>query len=162
MHYSRMNDMKRPNAIASVTALAFALGLAACETPPTKEQKGTVAGAVVGGVVGSTIGGGTGRTVAIVAGTIAGAVIGGKIGAKMDEADKLKAAQALESAPTGQGTTWKNPDTGAQYTMTPTKTVETSTGPCRDFTVNGMVDGKPETVQGTACRQADGSWKTKG
>ena len=77
--------MKRPNAIASLTALAFALGLAACETPPTKEQKGTVAGAVVGGVVGSTIGGGTGRTVAIVAGTIAGAVIGGRIGQKMDE-----------------------------------------------------------------------------
>ena len=147
--------------IAAVVAAAI-IALPGCETPPTKEQKGTVAGAVVGGVVGSTIGGGTGRTVAIVAGTIAGAVIGGKIGQKMDEADKLKAAQALESTPTGQATTWKNPDTGASYTMTPTRTVESPAGPCRDFTVNGNVDGKAETVTGTACRQADGSWKTKG
>jgi len=152
----------RTHSAKAAVALAAVAALAACETPPTKEQKGTVAGAVVGGVVGSTIGGGTGRTVAIVAGTIAGAVIGGRIGQKMDEADKLKAAQALESTPTGQAATWKNPDTGAQYTMTPTKTVESSTGPCRDFTVNSMIDGKPETVSGTACRQADGSWKTKG
>src|SRR3954471_219436 len=93
--------------------LVAALSLAACENPPTKEQKGAVAGAVVGGVVGSTIGGGTGRTVAIIAGTVAGAVIGGKIGSKMDEADKLKAAQALESTPTGQRASWQNPDTGA-------------------------------------------------
>jgi surface antigen len=146
----------------TAVALAAALCLTACETPPTKEQKGTVAGAVVGGVVGSTIGGGTGRTVAIVAGTLAGALIGGHIGEKMDEADRLKAAQALESAPTGQPTSWKNPDSGDQYTMTPTRTYESSNRPCRDFTVNAMVDGKPEKVQGSACRQADGTWKTVG
>jgi uncharacterized protein YcfJ len=80
-----------------------------CEHPPTKEQTGAVAGAVVGGVVGSTIGGGTGRTVAIIAGTVAGAVIGGRIGQKMDEADKLKAAQALETTPTGKHSEWRTP-----------------------------------------------------
>ena len=143
-------------------AAAAVLALAACENPPTKQQTGAVGGAVIGGVVGSTIGGGTGRTVAIIAGTVAGAVIGGKIGQKMDEADKLKAAQALESAPTGQPTTWTNPDTGTRYTMTPTKTYEASAGPCRDFTVDANVEGKPEKVSGTACRQSDGSWKTKG
>jgi len=145
-----------------IAALAAALSLAACENPPTKEQKGTVAGAVVGGVVGSTIGGGTGRTVAIVAGTLAGALIGGHIGQKMDEADRLKAAQALENTPTGQPTSWKNPDSGDQYTVTPTRTYESSSGPCRDYTVNATVDGKPEKVQGSACRQADGSWKSAG
>src|SRR3954471_682170 len=146
----------------TAAALAAAFCLAACENPPTKEQKGTVAGAVVGGVVGSTIGGGAGGTVAIIAGTVAGAVIGGKIGAKMDEADKLKAAQALESTPTGEHASWTNPDTGAKYTMTPTKTYEASAGPCREFTVDASVDGKPEKVSGTACRQSDGGWKTKG
>src|SRR3954468_3971379 len=143
-------------------ALAAALSLAACETPPTKDTKGTVAGAVVGGVVGSAIGGGTGRTAAIVAGTLAGALIGGHIGRKMDEADRLKAAQALESTSTGQSSSWKNPDTGTQYTMTPTRTYEESGSPCRDYTVNAMVDGKPEKVQGSACRQSDGSWKNMG
>jgi surface antigen len=152
------------NRIGSTPPLlvAVALALAACETPPTKEQKGTVAGAVVGGVVGSTIGGGTGRTVAIVAGTVAGAVIGGRIGQKMDEADRLKAAQALEQTRTGEHTSWKNPDTGAQYTMTPTRTYEAKGEPCRDFTVDGVVDGKAEKIQGSACRQQDGSWKAKG
>ena len=144
-------------------AIAIALlALAGCENPPTKGQTGAVAGAVVGGVVGSTIGGGTGRTVAIIAGTVAGAVIGGRIGNKMDEADKLKAAQALETTPTGKNSTWRNPDTGAQYTMTPTRTYDSGATPCRDFSVNATVDGKAEQVHGTACRQADGSWKTKG
>jgi len=142
--------------------LAAALALTACETPPNKQQKGAVAGAVVGGVVGSTIGGGAGRTVAIVAGTIAGAMIGGHIGRQMDEADRIKAAQALESAPTGQPSTWRNPDNGNQYTMTPTRTYEASSGPCREYTIDAKVDGKPDKVQGTACRQPDGSWKTVG
>jgi surface antigen len=142
--------------------VASVLALAACENPPTKEQKGAVAGAVVGGVVGSTIGGGTGRTVAIVAGTVAGALIGGNIGKKMDEADRIKAAQALESTPTGQRSTWRNPDSGNQYSVTPTRTYEASTGPCRDYTMDATVDGKPEKVQGSACRQSDGTWKSAG
>lgn len=153
-----MKVMETRFSIATVAILA----LAACENPPTKQQTGAVGGAVIGGIVGSTIGGGTGRTVAIVAGTVAGAVIGGRIGQKMDEADKLKAAQALETTPTGQHAAWTNPDTGAQYTMTPTRTYEASAGPCRDFTVDATVDQKPEKISGTACRQPDGSWKAKG
>ena len=151
--------LTKPNA---ATLLAAALALAACETPPTKQQTGTAAGAIVGGVVGSTIGGGTGRTVAIVAGTIAGGLIGRRIGEKMDEADRIKAAQALESSSTGQASTWRNPDSGNQYTFTPTRTYETAGAPCRDYTVVATVDGKPEKVQGSACRQSDGSWKTQG
>lgn len=144
-------------AIVAVAALSMAL--CACESPPTKQQTGTVAGAVVGGVVGSTIGGGTGRTVAIVAGTIAGGLLGSHIGKKMDEADRIKAGMALESTRTGDTSTWRNPDTGAQYAMTPTKTYKSVNGPCREFTVNATVDGKPERVEGTACRQEDGNWK---
>src|SRR3954468_6326515 len=110
------------SSMAALAAAAFAL--TACETPPTKEQKGTVGGAVVGGVVGSTIGGGTGRTVAIVALAVGGAMLGSHIGKRLDEADRMKAAQALETAPTGQQVSWKNPDTGAQYALTPTRTYE--------------------------------------
>jgi surface antigen len=143
-------------------ATAAALSLAACENPPTKQQTGAVGGAVIGGVVGSTIGGGTGRTVAIVAGTVAGALLGSHIGKRMDEADRLKAAQVLEQNNTGKSTTWRNPDTGAEYTVTPTRTYEANAQPCREFTVDAMVDGKPGQVKGTACRQADGSWKEMG
>ena len=144
------------------TILMVALALGACETPPTKQQTGTVAGAVVGGVVGSTIGGGSGRTAAIVVGTVAGAIIGGNIGKKMDEADRIKAAQALEATPTGQHSTWRNPDNGNQYTVTPTRTYDASSGPCREYTMDATVDGKRDKVQGTACRQSDGTWKSVG
>ena len=144
---------------AMAAAIASAMALAACETPPTKQEVGAVGGAVIGGVVGSTIGGGTGRTVAIVAGTIGGALLGSHIGKRMDEADRLKAAQALEGTPTGQQVAWRNPDTGAQYNITPTRTYE-GAQPCRDFTVNANIEGKPETVKGKACRNADGSWHT--
>jgi surface antigen len=143
-------------------ALTAALVLAACENPPTKQQVGAVSGAVIGGVVGSTIGGGTGRTVAIVAGTVAGGLLGSHIGKRMDEADRIKAAQSLESTRTGETSTWRNPDTGDQYAMTPTKTYNSINGPCRDFTMNATVEGKPEQVEGTACRQPDGSWKQAG
>lgn len=144
------------------TLLVAVLALVACETPPTQEQKGTVAGAVVGGVVGSTIGGGTGRTVAIVAGTLAGGILGKHVGRKMDEADRLKAAQVLETQRTGESTAWRNPDSGAQYNMTPTRTYQANGANCRDYTIDATVEGKPEKVQGSACRQSDGSWKAGG
>ena len=154
--------MNRHSRNFAIVASATLLALAGCENPPSKEKMGTVGGAVVGGVVGSTIGGGTGRTVAIVAGTIAGGLIGNRIGKKLDEADRVKAAQALETSQTGEKTSWKNPDSGEQYAITPTRTYETSGAPCRDFTFVANVDGKSETVQGSACRQSDGTWKTKG
>ena len=152
----------KTNNMAMVAVAALAVALSACENPPTKQQVGAVSGAVIGGVVGSTIGGGTGRTVAIVAGTVAGGLLGSHIGKRMDEADRIKAAQALESTRTGETATWRNPDTGDQYAMTPTKTYKSVNGPCREFTVNATVEGKPEKVDGTACRQEDGSWKSTG
>ena len=151
-----MKTSLSPLAIA-ITALA----LVACDTPPTKQEKGTVGGAVIGAAVGSTIGGGSGRTAAIAIGTIAGAVIGRHIGKEMDDADRIKAAQALETAPTGYRSTWKNPDSGAQYVMTPTNTYQGASGPCRDYTVDATVDGKSQKVRGKACRQDDGTWKTQ-
>jgi surface antigen len=78
----------------------------------------------------------------------------------MDEKDRIKAAQALETAPTGAPTSWRNPDTGAAYTVTPTRTYQEAGAPCRDFTTKAVIEGKEETVKGTACRQPDGSWKT--
>ncbi len=120
-----------------------------------------VIGGIVGGVVGSQVGGGRGRTAATIVGTIAGAAIGGSIGRSMDETDRLKAAHTLETVRTGVSSEWKNPDTGNEYRVTPTRTYETTEGPCREYTMDARVGGKPETVYGTACRQPDGSWRTQ-
>jgi surface antigen len=141
-----------------LVATALVLGVSACTVPPTNEQGGMVVGGILGGVLGSQVGRGTGRTAAIIVGTLVGATIGGNVGRSMDETDRLKTAHALESVRTTVPSTWVNPDTRNQYTVVPTRTYETSSGPCREYTMKALIGGKPETVYGTACRQADGSW----
>ena len=138
-----------------------ALLLAACETPPgrEKEQAGTVVGAVVGGVIGSQFGAGDGRTAATIIGAIAGGAIGNAVGRNMDQADRMRTAQVLESSPTGAPTSWRNPDTGGAYTVVPTRTWQSAEGPCREYTVDSVIGGRAEKVYGTACRQPDGSWR---
>jgi surface antigen len=129
-----------------------------CETT-SHAQQGEVLGGIVGGVVGSQVGGGRGRTAAIIVGTLAGAMIGRHIGQSMDDTDRLTAAGALNDARSGQPTTWINPDTGYRYTLTPTRTYEENTGPCREFQLDATVGGRTDqNVYGTACLQADGSW----
>lgn len=135
--------------------------LASCAAPPTREQTGMVIGSVLGGVLGSQVGRGHGQTAAIIVGTVAGAFVGGSIGKSMDETDRLKTAHTLESVRTGVPSQWRNPDNGNEYTVVPTKTYDSAAGPCREFTVDARIGGRPEKVYGTACRQGDGSWRTQ-
>lgn len=133
--------------------------LTGCESM-TKEDSGQILGGIIGAAVGSRIGKGRGRTAAIVVGAIAGSMIGKKLGKHMDEKDRKKTAHMLERNPTGQSAQWTNPDTGYQYTATPTRTYKAKTGrPCREFTMDANIGGRMEQVYGKACRQPDGSWK---
>lgn len=142
--------------------LAASLSVSGCASyQGQQEQAGMIIGGVLGGVLGSEVGGGHGRTAAIIAGTLAGAAIGGAVGRSMDEVDRLKTAQTLETVRTGVPTRWRNPDTGNAYTVVPTRTYETSAGPCREYTIDASIGGRAETVYGTACRQADGSWQVQ-
>lgn len=138
-----------------------ALLLAGCQTPPSQRDTGMVIGGILGGVIGQEIGGGSGRTAATIVGTLIGAAVGGSIGRSMDEQDRLKTAHTLETVRTGVPSQWVNPDTGHRYTVVPTRTYDGSTGPCREYTVDAIVGGRTEKVHGTACRQADGSWRTQ-
>ncbi|MEN8132374.1 MAG: RT0821/Lpp0805 family surface protein [Pseudomonadota bacterium] len=133
-----------------------------CSTQPTQEQTGMVIGGILGGILGSHVGGGSGRTAATIAGTVIGATIGGAVGQSMDELDRLKTATTLETVRTGVSSRWRNPDTHNQYTVTPTRTYETSAGPCREYTIDAIIGGRMEKVYGKACRQSDGSWKIQG
>lgn len=117
-----------------------------------------IIGGVIGGVLGSQVGAGRGRDVALVAGALAGAAIGSSIGRSMDEVDRLRTAQTLETVRTGVQSTWRNPDTGIDYRVVPTRTYATNAGPCREYTIDARIGGQPEQVRGTACRSADGSW----
>ncbi len=145
------------------TILALSLVITGCQTTSgPNEQAGMVIGGVLGGVLGKQVGKGDGNTAAIIVGSLLGAHIGGSVGRSMDDTDRIKTAHSLENVRTGVSTTWQNPDTGNQYAVTPTRTYETGSGPCREYVVDAIVGGgKEEKVYGTACRQADGSWKAQ-
>ena len=124
----------------------------------------TSIGALGGGAVGGLIAGAAGAGPAgIAASLIGGGLLGGLIGHLLDERDHRLAAQAahqaLETAPSGTGVPWRNPDNGLTGTITPVRTHQASSGGyCREYETTATVGGKREHGYGTACRQSDGSW----
>ncbi len=125
-----------------------------------QQQVGGLLGGIAGGVVGSQFGSGSGKTAATIAGVLVGAAAGSYIGSRMDEADRLEMNKTLEYNKTGQTDRWRNPDTGAEYAVTPTRTYQPESGRyCREYTQKIWIDSKQETATGTACRRPDGTWE---
>lgn len=149
--------------ISALLLVLLGIGLTGCADPNssvTKQDVGVISGAVIGGLVGSRFGGGSGQVAAIGAGTVAGAFIGGSIGKNMDDTDRLRMTQALETHPIGKPAYWQNERTGATYTVTPVSNVTRGDNPyCREYRTVANIAGKTQQVYGTACRQVDGSWK---
>lgn len=83
--------------------------------------------------------------------------------AVMDAVDRLRVQQILETSPTGQASTWRNPDNRNQYTVTPLRTrYRRKDGtPCRQFTTAAVVKGKQQTRTVIACRNTDGEWRIR-
>ena len=156
----KLLDMK---VMASILLLTCSFTLLGC-AGTTKQEEGMVIGAVLGGVLGSEMGDDDRRgrrDMKILVGALIGGMIGSEIGKYMDDTDRLKAGRVLEANPTGVGTTWVNPDSNYKYTVTPTNTYTAQSGPCREYTTEAIIGGQVETVYGTACRQADGSWQVQ-
>ena len=150
--------------LAVAGTLALALGLTACQGAGTKETIGTLGGAAAGGLLGAQIGSGSGQLAATAIGVLLGAFVGREIGASLDKADQLHAERtattALESNPKGQASSWQNPDSGNSGTITPTRTTYADSGePCREYQQTVTIGGNTETAYGTACRNADGTWR---
>ena len=141
-------------------SLACVLVLSGCGDGQIRNQEvGTGVGAVLGGLLGAQVGGGRGQLAAVAAGTLLGAYLGGNVGRSMDVTDRVKTYKTLEGTPTGQRSTWQNPDNGNRYNVTPTRTYEDAGRPCREYTTEAWIEGKRESVRGTACREPDGSWR---
>ncbi|WP_029008877.1 RT0821/Lpp0805 family surface protein [Azospirillum halopraeferens] len=128
-----------------------------------KQMAGAVLGGVVGGLAGSRFGGGTGKLVAVGVGTLLGAALGSAAGASMDRADLAYAQQAERTAygaPVGQTISWNNPQNGNWGSYTPVRDGYASGGQyCREFQTTASIGGRMQQVTGTACQQADGSWR---
>lgn len=126
--------------------------------PQRQQQSGAVLGAGAGALVGTAIS--HGRPVGAIVGGVLGALLGSEMGRRMDQVDEMRLSRTLESTPTYQPTNWVNPDTGGAYTVIPTRTYTREAGvPCREFRMLANVGSGQQEVYGTACRQADGSWR---
>lgn len=124
-----------------------------------RDALGAVLGGVVGGVAGSRLGKGDGRAVATIAGTVIGILVGRSIGRSMNASDQQCTGQTLEHAPDRTSVQWHNPDSGADYQVTPVTTFQDPQGRyCREYTTRATIGGRAEQVYGRACRQPDGSW----
>ncbi|MDX1923940.1 MAG: RT0821/Lpp0805 family surface protein [Rickettsiaceae bacterium] len=155
------------NTISKVLALLLsAVVFSSCaENGRMSKQGGGVAlGALAGGLIGSAFGKGEGKIIAIGAGALLGGLAGGAIGKSLDDRDKMlaerSAQKALESAPSGQSTEWRNPDSGHYGYITPTKTYQAESGRyCREYSHEVRVGRRVEHAYGTACRKPDGDWE---
>jgi len=144
----------KPNSVVWLAVLACAFVFAGCAT---RQDTGRVIGGATGAAVGSQVG--DGGTAAILLGTVIGAAIGDRIGARMDRDDEVRSLTALEENRTDETTTWRNPDTGAQWAFTPTRTYTDDDRPCREFETVVEYDGDSEQVDGVACRTGPGTWE---
>jgi surface antigen len=155
------NHIKRISILIVLISFIFS----ACASNTWEENQkaiiGGAGGATAGGLIASAF---DANTAGILGGMIAGGLIGGAIGNRMDAADRREANRAtysaLESAPSGTSTNWRNPDSGNTGTTTPNRTYQAQSGEyCREYEQTVTIGDKTQAAYGTACRQPDGKWK---
>ncbi len=133
--------MKR---VRSAALAGMVLGLAGCQA-----GAGSFAGAVVGG---------SPRVV----GGLAGTQVGGSLSAG-DRGRALAAEyRALEYGRTGATTPWSDSLTGRYGEVVPGAPYKVNDTTCREYVHVIVADGRSEKGSGTACRSADGNWRTVG
>lgn len=150
---------------ARILAIAILPALLAGCGPegPSKADTGLIVGGVAGGIIGNQVGKGSGNVLATVAGAMIGGIVGSEIGRSMDEQDRMLAQEAefaaLEEGPSGRPRKWRNPDNGRYGEVVPSKPYKRGGNDCRDYTHTIYIDGRPQTMRGTACRNPDGTWR---
>lgn len=157
---------KKCAAVVVAASLGVAsLGGCAQVERDTGVSTGAQAGVLTGAAAGGVIAGLAGASPAWIAGSILlGGLVGGVIGDALTERDRQQHAdttyQAIENQPQGGSVAWNNPDSGNSGNTQIRRVYEADGGQaCKDFTQTVNVGGEVQTQTGTACRQADGTWK---
>jgi surface antigen len=148
--------------LGMVAAAALALGCADQRESIDQSDAGQILGGVAGAAAGSQVGEGSGQTVAMIAGALIGSMVGERIGARMEDDDLEQAGTALENNRTGETAAWENPDTGNEFSVTPTDTYESDGRPCREFDFRVETEQGSDVQERTACRDSDGTWEVIG
>lgn len=153
--------------IGASALLMLSIGLAGCGPEgPSKADTGMVVGAVAGGILGNQVGKGSGNIAATALGAVVGGIVGSEIGRALDRQDQMLAQEAefeaLERGRSGERRRWRNPESGRYGEVIPGERYRRGTADCRDFTHTIYINGRPETMRGTACRNPDGTWQNVG
>ena len=122
----------------------------------TKGQQGAVGGAAGGALLGQLIGRDTKSTLI---GATLGGLVGYIIGNEMDKYDRDKLNKTYETTPSYEKTSWVNPDTGKEYSVTPQPAYQDTANDrvCRKAEIEAVIDGKKEITEALACRE-NGRW----
>ena len=151
---------------AAVLSLGLLAGCSNYSDYGTKQTVGGLTGAALGGLLGSQIGSGTGQLAATAAGVVVGGLLGSELGRSLDDVDRMRAEEAqyqATAAPIGETIVWNNPDSGNYGTVTPTRDGTAAGGQyCREFQQTVTIGGRTQQTYGTACREADGTWRVMG
>ena len=139
----------------SVLALLFLMLLASCAN---RAQTGAAGGAAAGALIGQAIGHNTGGTLI---GAAVGTMLGYIVGSEMDKYDRQQLDHMYERGVSNQRSTWVNPDSGNQYTVTPQPAYQepSTRRVCRRAEIEAVIDGRPERTYSTACRNEYGQWE---
>lgn len=151
----------------AIMVLGIPVLLAGCgPNGPNKADTGLVVGAAAGGLLGNTIGGGKGKIATTAIGAVIGGIVGSEIGRSMDRQDRMLAQQAefaaLERGESGRPHQWRNPDNGRYGEVVPGRPFRRGPEDCREYTHTIYIDGRPQAMRGTACRNPDGTWRNVG
>jgi len=141
--------------------MAFFLSSCGSNYQMTKGQAGAGIGAASGALIGQAIGHDTQATLI---GVAVGTVLGYIVGNEMDKYDKEQLNHVYERGVSGQSSSWRNPDTGNTYQVTPQPSYPSNVSPdtpCRQAEILATIDGKTEKTYTTACRNSSGQWELK-
>jgi len=101
----------------------------------------------------------SGSATRAIVGVLADAVLDTILGPSGDRIDRDCFGQALEHTPSNRVVRWRDPD-GTAYEFSSVRSFETDGERyCRDYATIVTRDGLERTRQGTACRDADGTWR---
>jgi surface antigen len=134
------------------------IGLSSCAYY-TKGQRGAGIGGASGALIGQAIGR---NTEATLIGAAVGTMLGYIVGNEMEKYDRQELNHAYEYGPSGQSTSWQNPDSGNYYQVIPQPAYtlpQQPQSPCRRAEILATIDGKTERTYTTACRNSAGQWE---